>query len=200
MLSALPLVLAALAPVVQPVGEYERWQLSFDAKVEGEHVIENYPQYEKLFFCGPSVARYYGHPLAGWRAKFTDAVGKEVRQAANWGAFYPTVFSSRMQRYDDAFIVPPGAVQLEISFTEPNKDERLVVENVKLARRQGTPLCQDTGTLTFFVDESLRRKVTPAVIRKAVALATEKGCLRKNCIDSVTGRKGAISARTRLTR
>ena len=63
-----------------------------------------------------------------------------------------------------------------------------IVDNVKLARRQGTPLCQDTGTLTFFVDESLRRKVTPAVIRKAVALATENGYLRKNCIDSVSGK------------
>lgn len=134
MLSALSLVLAVLAPIVRPVGEYEHWRLSFDAKVEGEHVIENYPQYEKLFFCGPSVARYYGQPLAGWSVKFTDAAGKPVNQAANWGAFYRTVFSSRMQRYDDAFIVPPGAVQLEISFTEPNKDEKLVVENVKLEK------------------------------------------------------------------
>ena len=64
---------------------------------------------------------------------------------------------------------------------------KTIVENVKLARKQATPLCQDTGTLTFFVDESLRKKVTPAVIRKAVAEATAKGCLRKNCIDSVTG-------------
>ena len=65
---------------------------------------------------------------------------------------------------------------------------KTIVDNVKLARRQGTPLCQDTGTLTFFVDESLRRKVTPAVIKRAVARATELGYLRKNCIDSVTGR------------
>ena len=65
---------------------------------------------------------------------------------------------------------------------------KTIVENVKLARRQRTPLCQDTGTLTFFVDESLRRKVTPAVIGTAVARATELGCLRKNCIDSITGR------------
>ena len=36
-----------------------------------------------------------------------------------------------------------------------------ILDNVKLARKQGTPLCQDTGTLSFFVDERLRRKVTP---------------------------------------
>ena len=63
-----------------------------------------------------------------------------------------------------------------------------ILDNVKLARRQGTPLCQDTGTLTFFVDESLRRKVTPAVLKKAVAIATERGYLRRNTIDSISGR------------
>ena len=65
---------------------------------------------------------------------------------------------------------------------------KTILENCAIAAKRGTPLCQDTGTLTFFVDEKLRRKVTPAVIKKAVALATEKGYLRKNTIDSVTGK------------
>lgn len=65
---------------------------------------------------------------------------------------------------------------------------KTILDNCALARRQGTPLCQDTGTLTFFVDAGLRRKVTPAVLKKAVAKATELGYLRKNCIDSVTGK------------
>ena len=65
---------------------------------------------------------------------------------------------------------------------------KTILDNCAIAKRRGTPLCQDTGTLTFFVDERLRRKVTPEVIRRAVAVATEKGYLRKNTIDSVTGR------------
>ena len=65
---------------------------------------------------------------------------------------------------------------------------KTILDNCAIARKRGMPLCQDTGTLTFFVDERLRRKVTPAVIRKAVALATEKGYLRKNTIDAVTGK------------
>ena len=65
---------------------------------------------------------------------------------------------------------------------------KTILENCAIAAKRGTPLCQDTGTLTFFVDERLRRKVTPAVIKKAVAIATEKGYLRKNTIDSVTGK------------
>ena len=65
---------------------------------------------------------------------------------------------------------------------------RTILDNVATARRGGSPLCQDTGTLAFYVDESLRRKVTPSVIKKAVALATKRGALRKNCIDSVSGK------------
>ena len=65
---------------------------------------------------------------------------------------------------------------------------KMILDNCAIAAKRGTPLCQDTGTLTFFVDERLRRKVTPTVIGKAVAIATEKGYLRKNTIDSVTGK------------
>ena len=65
---------------------------------------------------------------------------------------------------------------------------RTILDNTALARKAATPLCQDTGTLTFFVGEDLRRKVTPQHIRKAVAIATANGWLRKNTIDSVTGR------------
>ena len=65
---------------------------------------------------------------------------------------------------------------------------KTILENCAIAKKRGTPFCQDTGTLTFFVDERLRRKVTPAVIKKAAAIATEKGYLRKNTINAVTGK------------
>jgi len=65
---------------------------------------------------------------------------------------------------------------------------KTILDNCKIAANRGTPLCQDTGMLTFFVDETLRRKVTPAVLKKAVALATDRGYLRKNTIDSITGK------------
>lgn len=63
-----------------------------------------------------------------------------------------------------------------------------ILDNVRLARQKGTPLCQDTGTLTFFVDERLRRRVTPDLLKRAVARATQAGDLRKNTIDSLTGK------------
>lgn len=63
-----------------------------------------------------------------------------------------------------------------------------ILENVKLARTNGTPVCQDTGTLTFWVSERLRKLVTPDVIGKAVEKATAQGWLRRNTNDPVTGR------------
>ena len=65
---------------------------------------------------------------------------------------------------------------------------RTILDNVKVARKASTPLCQDTGTLTFFIGSDLRGKVKPDHVKKAVAFATEKGWLRKNTIDSVTGK------------
>ena len=62
-----------------------------------------------------------------------------------------------------------------------------ILDNCKLARSRGVPLCQDTGTLLFIVDGRLRRRVTPALLSRAVAKATAQGFLRKNTIDSVTG-------------
>lgn len=62
-----------------------------------------------------------------------------------------------------------------------------LLQNAELAQRKGTPMCQDTGTLTFFVDERLRNAVTPAAIKGAVAHATKMGWLRRNTIDSVSG-------------
>ena len=64
---------------------------------------------------------------------------------------------------------------------------KTILDNVALAKKRGVPLCQDTGTLAFFVDSRLRRTVTPTALRKAVARATALGYLRKNTIDAATG-------------
>ncbi len=65
-----------------------------------------------------------------------------------------------------------------------------ILENVELARKQSTPICQDTGTPIFYVyyptgwsTIELRRQ-----IRDAVAKATERAYLRPNAVDSLTGK------------
>ena len=62
-----------------------------------------------------------------------------------------------------------------------------ILKNVALARAAGTPLCQDTGTLTLFVDASLRRKAPQSAFDEAVAYASSQGWLRRNTIDPITG-------------
>lgn len=66
---------------------------------------------------------------------------------------------------------------------------RALVENTGLARRQSTPLCQDTGTLTFFwtVPRGTDTQALEQAAREAVKAATAKGWLRRNTIESLSG-------------
>jgi len=85
-----------------------------------------------------------------------------------------------------------AALRKALSREPKGSSARLVLDtilrNVALAREAGTPVCQDTGTLTFFVSENLRRTVTSERVACAVAAATENGWLRRNTVDSVTGK------------
>ena len=88
----------------------------------------------------------------------------------------------------DALDALKGAARREAKGSSARMVIETLVENATLACKNGTPMCQDTGTLTFFVDERLRNVVTPTAVKNAVAYATEKGWLRRNTIDSVSGR------------
>ena len=66
----------------------------------------------------------------------------------------------------------------------------MLLRDCALAGENGVPLCQDTGTLTFFFDVprgcdefSLREAASEAVVE-----ATRKGWLRRNTIDSLSGK------------
>ena len=64
-----------------------------------------------------------------------------------------------------------------------------MLENTALARQNKQPLCQDTGTLLFWVDAPprLTRTDIEKEVCAAVDTATERGLLRANCVDAVTG-------------
>lgn len=107
-----------------------------------------------------------------------DVVGRLARLVRDTSSSLP----------DDVERAVRRAVRREGSGSSAAVVLRTILDNVALARKEHTPLCQDTGTLTFFIGENLRRKVRPEHVRKAVALATKNGWLRKNTIDAVTGR------------
>jgi fumarate hydratase, class I len=66
----------------------------------------------------------------------------------------------------------------------------LMLENVKRAREASAPICQDTGTLIFYLDYG--PEVSPfeveEALHEAVRQATSLSYLRPNTVDSVTGR------------
>jgi fumarate hydratase class I len=61
--------------------------------------------------------------------------------------------------------------------------------NCALACAQCTPMCQDTGTLSFFwrVPAGTVQRPLMEAANRAVRVATEKGWLRKNTIDTLSG-------------
>ncbi len=66
---------------------------------------------------------------------------------------------------------------------------RTILDNVALARKGVTPICQDTGVLLFEVDLPVGQDPRDLVegIEAAVRIATSGGVLRQNTIDSLSG-------------
>ncbi len=64
-----------------------------------------------------------------------------------------------------------------------------ILENIRLAREKRQSICQDTGTIHFFVEatpdlspEGFRQAAEKSIIR-----ATELGMLRQNCVETLSG-------------
>lgn len=67
---------------------------------------------------------------------------------------------------------------------------KIIERNIELAKRKSQPICQDTGSIIFYVDCPIGfDQVTfTEAAREAVKLATKKGYLRQNSVDSLTGK------------
>jgi fumarate hydratase, class I len=67
---------------------------------------------------------------------------------------------------------------------------KIIDQNIALARNKSQPICQDTGSILFYVDcpVGFDQIAFADTAREAVKLATKKGYLRQNSVDSLTGR------------
>src|SRR5467141_3985034 len=67
---------------------------------------------------------------------------------------------------------------------------KIIERNIELAKEKSQPICQDTGSILFYVDCPVGfDQITFAdTAREAVKLATKKGFLRQNSVDSLTGK------------
>lgn len=65
----------------------------------------------------------------------------------------------------------------------------IIKDNMDLAKFKSQPLCQDTGTVIFFVyhPPGFFQNQFKELIKKAVVKATQKGYLRQNSVNSLTG-------------
>ena len=67
---------------------------------------------------------------------------------------------------------------------------KIIDQNIALAKNKSQPICQDTGSILFYVDVPVGydQMTFAETAREAVTLATKKGYLRQNSVDSLTGK------------
>jgi fumarate hydratase class I len=66
---------------------------------------------------------------------------------------------------------------------------KIIERNIELAKQKSQPICQDTGSIIFYVDcpVGFDQIAFEETARLAVTAATKKGYLRQNSVDSLTG-------------
>jgi len=66
----------------------------------------------------------------------------------------------------------------------------VILDNIQMARDGSRPLCQDTGTVLFYIHHpvTVYQFDMTKYIKKAVQMATEKHYLRPNTVDPITGK------------
>lgn len=90
---------------------------------------------------------------------------------------------------DDVFKTIAAAAKNEEKNTTADYAMGIIKDNIDLAKYKSQPLCQDTGTVIFYVyhPAGFHQTSFKELIKKSVTLATKKGYLRQNSVNSLTG-------------
>jgi fumarate hydratase class I len=72
---------------------------------------------------------------------------------------------------------------------------QLVLQNIGLAKKNSAPICQDTGTISFYITTPVGfdQLELEEVCKAAVVEATKRGYLRQNSVDSITGKNSGTN-------
>lgn len=67
---------------------------------------------------------------------------------------------------------------------------KIIEQNIELAKRKSQPICQDTGSVIFYIEcpVGFDQIACEEAAREAVKAATKIGYLRQNSVDSLTGK------------
>ena len=99
-------------------------------------------------------------------------------------------------RRTSAFLPPDVEEVIKLNRTLENPGSKaefaleLVKQNIGIAKAKSLPICQDTGTINFYIEtpQDVDQILLAKLCREAVVVATEKGYLRQNSVDSLTGK------------
>ena len=71
----------------------------------------------------------------------------------------------------------------------------IICKNIDLAKVKSQPLCQDTGSILFYIHypKKTDHEIFEKLLKKAVTAATKKGYLRQNSVDSLTGKNNGTN-------
>ena len=91
---------------------------------------------------------------------------------------------------DDVQKVILDSLEQEKKGTIAENALKIIERNVELAKQKSQPICQDTGSSLFYVDcpVGFDQIAFEETAKEAVKLATKKGYLRQNSVDSLTGK------------
>ena len=90
---------------------------------------------------------------------------------------------------DDVYKVIQKSRMQEDKATTAEYAMNIINDNMTLAKNKSQPLCQDTGTVIFYIyhPPGFFQNDFADLIKKAVVQSTKKGYLRQNSVDSLTG-------------
>jgi hypothetical protein len=85
-----------------------------------------------------------------------------------------------------------GSLEQEKKGTIAASAMKIIDQNIALAKNKSQPICQDTGSILFYVDcpVGYDQLTFADTAREAVTLATKKGFLRQNSVDCRPGSAG----------
>ncbi|MGZ4808365.1 MAG: fumarate hydratase, partial [Thermoanaerobaculia bacterium] len=111
---------------------------------------------------------------------------------------HPSLFESLLELIrrtstilpDDVVRSVTAARKQEVEGSNADVALNVIGCNIGLARESSLPICQDTGTILFYVHtpvgyDQIEFEETAV---EAVRVATKKGFLRQNSVDSITGK------------
>lgn len=148
------------------------------------------------------VAKKATNKKVAKKATKKKASKKKVK-ASSVGVDKKELFNSILELIKTTSTVIPDDVQKVIleglareeANTTAEYAMNIIKNNIEIAKKKIQPLCQDTGTIIFYVDvpKGFVQSDFVKICEKAVVKATQLGYLRQNSVDSLTGKNEGMN-------